>query len=49
MQVVGRALSPFVLRLSKDGRRFRANEGSWCESLTTNGTRADGSRKRTEE
>ena len=38
MQVVGRALSPFVLRLSKDGRRFRANEGSWCESLTTNGT-----------
>ena len=30
-------LSPFVLRLSKDGRRFGANEGPWFESLTTNG------------
>ena len=49
MQVVGRALSPFVLRLSKDGRRFRANEGPWFESLTTNGTGADRSRRRTEE
>ena len=41
-----RAVSPFVLRLSKhvlslaegDGRRFGAHEGSWFESLTTNGT-----------
>ncbi len=43
-----RAPSPFVLRLSKPvlsaveggGRRFGAHEGSWFESLTTNGTGA---------
>ena len=34
-----RALSSFVLRLSKDGRRLGAAEGSWFECLTTNGTR----------
>ena len=31
------ATTPFVLRLSKDERRFAADEGSWFESLTTNG------------
>ena len=51
-----RAPSPFVLRLSKpvlsvvegDGRSFAAHEGTWFECLTTNGTGADGSRRRTE-
>ena len=57
MQVVGGALSPFVLRLSKpalsvvegDERRFGAHEGAWFECLTTNGTGAHGSRRRMEE
>ena len=40
------APSPFVLRLSKDGRWFAAHEGPWFEGLTTNGTRTRVSRTR---
>ncbi len=43
-----RALTPFVLRLSKDGRRVAAREGPWFECLTTNGAGADVPGRRTE-